>query len=166
VLDRIPPKITVSIERETFPRMLDQRGQLYAMTADVYWLDIGMPETYLAAHVDVMRGELGVPPVTGAKEIEPGVWVQPGAVIDAASRVVPPVLVGADTAVGPGVLLSATSVGAGCTVGYGARVERSVLLDGAQVGRAVEMVDTIVGPEATIADGDRLRDEIRVHGEP
>ena len=48
VLDAIPPRLTVSIERETFPRMLEQPGRLYAMRSDAYWLDIGTPQKYLA----------------------------------------------------------------------------------------------------------------------
>ena len=53
VLDRIPERLTVSIERETFPRMLDEPSRLYAMASDAYWIDIGTPEKYLQAHTDV-----------------------------------------------------------------------------------------------------------------
>ena len=35
VLQRIPPRLTVSIERETFPRMLDRPGRLFALQSDV-----------------------------------------------------------------------------------------------------------------------------------
>ena len=49
VLDRIPPRLNVSIERETFPRMLEQPGRLFALRSPTrYWLDIGTPEKYLA----------------------------------------------------------------------------------------------------------------------
>ena len=41
VLERIPPRLTVSIERETFPRMLEEPQHLYAMQSDAYWIDIG-----------------------------------------------------------------------------------------------------------------------------
>ena len=54
VLDRIPERLTVSIERETFPRMLDEPSRLYAMASDAYWIDIGTPEKYLQAHTDVL----------------------------------------------------------------------------------------------------------------
>lgn len=162
VLDRIPSGLNVSIERETFPRMLDTRGEVYALASDVYWLDIGTPEKYLEAHRDVVGGALGFPPVPGAQEHEPGVWVQPGAVIDASTRLVPPVLVGADTAVGPGAMVAAASIGANCIVGYGARVERSVLLDGATVGRAAAVEDAVLGWSADVAEGTSLRGEIRV----
>lgn len=162
VLERIPPRINVSIERETFPRMLDERHNLYALASDVYWLDIGTPEKYRAAHVDVMRGAMGLPPVADAEEVDPGIWAQPGAVIDSAARLVPPVLVGSDSAVGPGVYLKSSSIGAGCTVGYGARVEGSVLLDGAHVGRAAEVIDSVLGVDTKVEESARMCDEIRV----
>jgi mannose-1-phosphate guanylyltransferase len=162
VLACIPRDRNVSIERETFPGLLESRGRLYALQRDVYWLDIGTPSKYCEAHVDVVRGALGVPPVADAEEVDPGIWVQPGAVIDASTRLVPPVLVGRDTAVGPGAYLAATSVGARCTIGYGARVEGSVLHDGAMIGRAAEVVDCILGPDAVVAEAARVRDEIVV----
>ena len=142
--------------------MLDARGQLYALESDAYWLDIGTPDKYRAAHVDVVGGALGGPPVRDAEERQPGIWVQPGAVIDASTRLVPPVLIGCDTAVGPGAYLAATSVGARCTVGYGVRVEGSVLLDGATVERAAGVVDCVLGPDAVVAEAAQVRGEIVV----
>ena len=72
VLARIPERLTVSIERETFPRMLEEPSRLYAMASDAYWIDIGTPEKYLQAHTDVLRGALGGPPAPGARELAPG----------------------------------------------------------------------------------------------
>ena len=66
MLARIPPRLTVSIERETFPRMLDRPGRLFALQSDAYWIDIGTPAKYLEAHADVLAGALGVPPAPGA----------------------------------------------------------------------------------------------------
>ena len=162
VLERIPAGMNVSIERETFPRMLDGRGALYALEHDVYWLDIGTPDKYRAAHVDVLGGAVGRPPAPDAVETDPGIWVQPGAVIDASTRLVPPVLIGAGSAVGPGAYVARTSVGADCVVGYGARVEGSVLLDGAAVGRASEVVDCVLGPGASVPEAATVRSEILV----
>jgi len=76
VLERIPPRLTVSIERETFPRMLDRPGRLFAFRSDAYWIDIGTPEKYLQAHTDLLAGCIGSSPVPGATEREPGVWTQ------------------------------------------------------------------------------------------
>ncbi|GIU86869.1 MAG: hypothetical protein KatS3mg009_1384 [Acidimicrobiia bacterium] len=60
-LARIPPRLNVSVERETFPRMLEEPGRLYGFKADAYWLDIGTPAKYLEAHADVLDGRLGRP---------------------------------------------------------------------------------------------------------
>ena len=70
-LDRIPPRLNVSIERETFPRMLAEPGALFGFAADGYWLDIGTPEKYLEAHADALAGRLGTPPAPGAREVRP-----------------------------------------------------------------------------------------------
>ena len=76
VLDRIPAGLTVSIERETFPRILEQRRRVFAMPSDAYWIDIGTAEQYLRVHADLLAGRLGRPPVPGAGELAPGVWAQ------------------------------------------------------------------------------------------
>ena len=55
VLDVIPSGRKVSVERETFP-ILVERGSLFAMATDDYWIDTGRPETYLKANLDVIDG--------------------------------------------------------------------------------------------------------------
>ena len=68
VLDRIPVDLNVSIERETFPRMLEERGRLFAHGTDDYWIDIGTADTYLQAHADALIGKIGMPPAPQAHE--------------------------------------------------------------------------------------------------
>jgi mannose-1-phosphate guanylyltransferase len=50
VLDRIPGGRRVSIERETFPALVDE-GRVYALASDSDWVDAGTPSTYLAANL-------------------------------------------------------------------------------------------------------------------
>ncbi|MCZ7526863.1 MAG: NDP-sugar synthase [Acidimicrobiia bacterium] len=158
VLSRIPARLNVSIERDTFPRMLDRPGRLYALRSDAYWLDIGTPEKYLQAHADVLAGRLGRPPVPGASERCPGVWEQGEVDVDAGARLEPPVLVGAASRIGPGARIVGSVLGAGCVVGPGARVRRSVLLDGARLEPESEVIDSVlgagalIGAEAIVAD--------------
>ena len=55
-LRRIPPRLNVSVERETFPRMLAEPGLLYGYQSDAYWLDIGTPQKYLEALNGIATG--------------------------------------------------------------------------------------------------------------
>lgn len=103
VLERIPPRLTVSIEREAFPRMLDQPGRLYAYRSGAYWIDIGTPEKYLQAHADLLGGSLGPDSLpSDAVEHAPGVWHQGDVSLAEEARIEPPVLIGAGSTIGPG----------------------------------------------------------------
>ena len=55
VLERIPAGRRVSIERETFPELVEG-GILYALASDAYWLDTGTPEQFLQAQLDILSG--------------------------------------------------------------------------------------------------------------
>jgi mannose-1-phosphate guanylyltransferase len=151
VLERIPPRLTVSIERETFPRMLDQPGRLYGYQSDAYWIDIGTPEKYLQAHADVLAGSLGTDSLPAdAVERTPGVWLQGDVLVADEARVEPPVLVGAGSVIGAGARITQSVLGTGCTVEDGAQVLRSVLLDRARLAPAGAAVDAVIGPQAVL----------------
>ena len=55
VLDRIPGGRRVSIERETFPALVDD-GRLYALASDADWVDAGTPATYPGRQPALRRG--------------------------------------------------------------------------------------------------------------
>jgi len=153
VLARIPPGRPVSIERETFPQMLEGRGQLYAQGSAAYWIDIGTPASFVEANLDVVRERLGRPVAPGAQELARGAWRQGRPAVAPAATVVPPVLLGDGAVVEAGARVASSVLGAGVMVSAGARVLRSVLLDGASVDEHATIVDSIVGPGAAIAAG-------------
>ncbi len=153
VLERIPDRLRVSIERETFPRMLEEPRRLYAMASDAYWIDIGTPEKYLQAHKDVLRAALGGSPAPGARQLTPGVWVQGTPRIDADGRVEAPALIGDGAVVAAGARVAGSVVGAGAVVGTGARLLRSVMHADAVLAEDAEAIDSVVGAGAEIGAG-------------
>lgn len=150
VLSSIPPRLNVSIERETFPRMLERPGRLYAMRSEGYWLDIGTPGKYFEAQLDVLAGKVGLPPTPAAVERSPGVWVEPGAIIDDRAVLDAPVLIGAGAQVQSGARVHASVLGANTVVGSGAVVTDSVLLVGATVGDSETLNGVVLGPDARL----------------
>ncbi len=150
VLSSIPPRLNVSIERETFPRMLERPGRLYAMRSEGYWLDIGTPAKYFEAHLDVLAGKLGLPPIAGAVELSPGVWVEPGAIVDDAAALEAPVLIGEGARVASGARVAHSVLGARAVVESGASVIDSVVLPGVSVPPG-EVIDSVVlGPDVRL----------------
>jgi mannose-1-phosphate guanylyltransferase len=127
VLDRVPEGRRVNIERETFPAMVAD-GTLYAWADDAYWLDVGTPERYLQASLDLLGGLRAGGPAGG-------VVVGDGAVVD------------------PAATVSRSAVGAGCRIAAGATVSDSVLLDGAVVEEGATVRGSVVGADAVVAAG-------------
>jgi mannose-1-phosphate guanylyltransferase len=152
VLDRIPADLTVSIERETFPRMLEQRGCLFALATADYWLDIGTPDKYLQAHSDTLRGAVGLPPFPGAREVTPGVWAEASFELGQGVSLSAPVLLGAESVIGRGARVENATVSAACVVGAAAIVTDAVLLDGARVGSGARVDRSIVGAGAVVEE--------------
>ena len=113
VLAGVPPGRPVSIEQEIFPTLIG--GGLYGQVQAGRWIDIGTPESYLAANVRLAPPE-GL--------VDPSARVEPGARI-AASVVGPRAHVGAGATVSGSVLLP------GAVVPDGGIVENRVI-DGSE----------------------------------
>lgn len=148
VLNLIPPGRPISIEREVFPRLVEE-DSVYGVALPGYWLDVGTPGAYLQAHRDVLERnfvtELG-------EELGPDyTLVADSAQVDAGARLVPPVYVGADAVIGAGASIGSLAViGAGARVVEGAAVESAVVGAGATVGRDAKVTGSIVGERAEI----------------
>jgi len=147
---RIPPRLNVSVERETFPRLLAEPGLLFGYQSDAYWLDIGTPEKYLQAHDDVLAGRMGAAPAPRAREVSPGIWVQGDATIEPDAHVDAPVLLGANARVEAGAQVRASVVGAGAVVETRARLDRAVVHDGARVSHGSSVYSSVVGADAVL----------------
>jgi len=162
ILDYIPAGQNVSIERATFPEVIAKGKALYAYTTSDYWLDLGRPEQYLAAHRDVLNGTMPL-------AVEPGISGEGGEALRGHPGVIPPVHAGADVAVdasariGPNVVL-----GNGCSVGAHAAVRESVLWERVSVGAGAVIEEAIVasgatiGPKAHIARGSVIGHDVAI----
>ena len=158
-LQRIPPRLNVSVERETFPRMLAEPGLLFGYQSDAYWLDIGTPEKYLQAHRDALAGRLGDPPAPGAREISPGVWMQGQATIEPDAEVVAPVIIGDGARVEAGARVHASVLGTAAVVEARADLDGAVLHTGARVSHGAHVRDSVVGAYAVLKPDVSLSDE-------
>ncbi len=121
VLDRIDEGRKVSIERETFPQMVDAGG-LFALQSDAYWIDAGTPETYLRSQLDL---------IDGTRSSETG--IDASSTIDA-SAIVENSVLGSHVVVGDGAVIRNSVVMNGATIGPGVRVHDSIIATDARIG--------------------------------
>ena len=149
-LKRIPRRLSVSVERETFPRMLAEPGLLFGYRSDAYWLDIGTPGKYLEAHTDALAGRLSDPPAPGAREVESGVWIQGEASIEPDARVDAPVLIGDGARIEAGARVRASVLGTAAVVESRAELDGAVLHAGARVSHGGSVRDSVVGAYAVL----------------
>lgn len=153
VLDAIPSGRPVSIERETFPALIDAGKRLYAHVTSDYWIDLGRPESYLAAHRDVLCGAMPL-------LVEPGITGEGARSLRDKRGIVEPVHLDAGTSIDPSATVGPNVVlGRGCWVGAGAIVRDSVLWDDVRVGARAVVEQSIlatgvrVGSEAKVGAG-------------
>ncbi len=140
VLARIPLGRKVSIERETFPLIVEDGG-LFAMATDDYWIDTGRPEPYRRANLDMIDG---VRRALSAPAVEAGALVHATATISHS-------LVSAGASIEAGAHVADSVILPGAVVGAAARVTGSIVMG--HVGANAIIDDTVVGREGRVADG-------------
>src|ERR1700748_1565011 len=58
VMDRIPAGQVVSVERETFPGLIEAGAVVMGYAEAAYWLDVGPPQAFVQGSCDVVLGAL------------------------------------------------------------------------------------------------------------
>ena len=148
VLDLIPADRNVSIEREVWPQLVGKG--LFGYAAEAYWLDIGTPERYLQGTFDILEGNVAT---AVAERLGPG-YLAVGDRVQADGRIVPPALVERGCTIAAGAHVGSLVVlGEGVSVGEGTTIERSVVLNGAEIGADCVLRDCIVAAGVRIGDG-------------
>ncbi|MFC8928698.1 NDP-sugar synthase, partial [Streptomyces albidoflavus] len=67
VIDTIPTGRPVSVERETFPGLLEGGAHLQGMVDSTYWLDLGTPQAFVRGSADLVLGRAPSPAVPGRR---------------------------------------------------------------------------------------------------
>jgi mannose-1-phosphate guanylyltransferase len=136
----IPAGRRVSVERETFPGLLDDGKRLQGHVDSSYWLDLGTPGAFVQGSADLVRGiapSAALPGPVGAAIVLDGASVHPEAVVTGGS-----------------------TVGAGCVVEAGARVDGAVLFDGAKVAAGAVVERSLLGARSSVGVDAVLRDVV------
>jgi mannose-1-phosphate guanylyltransferase len=159
VIDGIPEDRPVSVERETFPELLEAGAVVLGYIDNSYWLDVGTPKAFVKGSSDVVRGVVDSPALpgpTGDALIMEGAVVHAGAVVTGGSVIGPRVRVEA------GAQVTASVLGDGVHVETGAIVEGSLIGRRVHIGARSVVAGAVIGDEARIGANNELTSGIRV----
>lgn len=109
VLDRIPLGEVVSIERETFPALVESGRPVFGYKEQAYWLDVGTPAALFKGSRDLIDGPF---------HAMPGCVIDPSAVISGKSSL------GKNVRVGAGVVIDDCIIGDDVTIEEGAHLSQ------------------------------------------
>ncbi|WP_030021683.1 nucleotidyltransferase family protein [Streptomyces monomycini] len=159
VIDTIPAGRPVSVERETFPGLLESGAHLQGMVDSTYWLDLGTPHAFVRGSADLVLGRAPSPAVPGRcgdRLVMDTAEVAPDAKITGGSAVGPRARIGA------GARVDGSAVLEGAVVEPGARVRDSLIGAGAHIGARTVLEGAVIGDGARVGADNELREGIRV----
>jgi NDP-sugar pyrophosphorylase family protein len=149
-LGLIPAGRNVSVERETFPGIIEKTNKLFAHKQPEYWLDIGKIEQYKQANFDVLSGKFESP--FGPEKSQGGIFAGEKTLIKEGAKFSPPVIIGKKGVIGRAV-----------------EITSSVIWDNVKIGDNAVIKDSIIGNKCVIGagavlNGAVLQDGSRVRG--
>jgi mannose-1-phosphate guanylyltransferase len=162
VIDLIPPGVVTSVERETFPALLEAGAVVMGYRDDSYWLDVGTPEAFVQGSCDLVLGRLPSPALASGRGVPGEALLLDGARVDPGAHVGGGTVVGVGSVIGAGARVEGSVLFDGVQVGAGARVTASVLGRRARIGETAVLDQAVIGDDVCVASGNELRAGMRV----
>ena len=163
VIDAIPTGRRVSVERETFPGLLERGAKVLGVVEQSYWLDLGTPAAFARGSADLVLGAITSPAVPdtscpryGEALVLDGAEVDEGAQLGAGSTV------GRGARVAAGAAVYGSVLGTDASVAADAVVRDSIIGRGARIGEGTVLEGAVVGDGAHVGAGNELLAGVRV----
>jgi mannose-1-phosphate guanylyltransferase len=162
VIDEIPPGVVTSVERETFPALIEAAAVVMGYLDDSYWLDVGTPQAFVQGSCDLVLGRLASPALGSIRGVPGDALLLAAARVEPGARVAGGTVVGAGSVVGAGAQVEGSVLFDGVQIGAGAHISASVLGRGVRVAESVVLDRAVIGDDASVARGNELRAGMRV----
>ncbi len=149
VLRTIPADTNYSVERQVFPNLLKIGEKIQSYKDDFYWLDIGKLDKYMQANFDILEGKFKAVKI---KNIKPK--LRKGAFYNG------PAFTGKGCKIGKASINPLTVIGDRVKVGDNTGIVRSIVWEGAVIGKNVQIEGCVIGRNSVIADNCVLKHSV------
>jgi mannose-1-phosphate guanylyltransferase len=164
IFSYIPKGKTVSMEREVFPKLV-QQGKLCGHVIHGLWIDIGKPEEYLQTNRIILDTLTKAQKTrnTGKFETKKPVALDKGVSIGEKSVIGPYAILGKNVTVGKNVQISDSVIFQDARINDYASISGAIIGEGAIIGKKVQVSKgCIVADQAKIRDNISLPEEAAV----
>jgi mannose-1-phosphate guanylyltransferase len=156
IFNYIPKGKPVSMEREIFPKLVEE-GKLYGHNINGLWMDIGKPEEYLQAN-KIILDTFAKTQKTKSKDnfkLKNPAAMDKGVNIGANSVIGPYAILGKNVAVGKNVQIKESVILADGKIDDSTSINGAIIGEGAKIGKNVK-----IGKGCIIGDQAKIRDNI------
>lgn len=137
VLNHIPSGENYSFEYGLFPKLLEAGEPFFAhIPKDTYWIDIGTPDRYLKAHMDLLSDRV---PQIRIRERRGDFELAESAEIDDKS------LIANGCSIKAGAQIVNSVLGEGCYIEEKAQIANSVIWPHTRIGAGATVLESIIG---------------------
>ncbi len=164
IFDYIPQGRAVSMEREIFPKLVEE-GKLCGHCINGLWMDIGKPKEYLEANKVVLDSRANTSKKESAQtfELKNPVALDKGVSVGEKSVIGPYAVLGKNVKIGKNVQITNSVVFAEAEIGDFAVLNGAIVGEDAKIGKHVKLgKGCIVGDQAKIKDGVHLPDGLAI----
>jgi mannose-1-phosphate guanylyltransferase len=159
VLRYIPDNREVSIERETFPLLIQKEVGVYGYPISGYWMDMGTKERYRKIHWDILNRNLNL--AIRGEEAGKGIWMGRECSIGSGVLFVPPVLIGDGVHIGERSVIGPYAViGDGCVIGNNVRCSETIMWNRCKVNDATQLKNCIFGYDLELGSSHILHEAV------
>ena len=142
VINQIPANQVVSVERDTFPNLLNSGVKVCGYLDNSYWLDIGNPEALVKASADLITGVItsaATPKHSGDHLIAANAQVSPSAIINFGTVIEPKVVVESNCQI------SGSIIGNGAKIGANFKIINSIIAPDTQIEAGIVVISNYLG---------------------
>ncbi|MGE4317560.1 MAG: sugar phosphate nucleotidyltransferase [Deferribacterales bacterium] len=145
ILQYIPEDSNFDFSKDLFPKLMASGIDIFGYNAKGYWRDVGNPDSYRAALLDIMDGQVSLP-MAGTKTEDKSAVVYTGSntVIDESAKFEGLVVLADGCIVGKDAYVKNSVIGAGCVLEEKSRVTSSILWQKCSVGKNTHVQNAVL----------------------
>jgi mannose-1-phosphate guanylyltransferase len=164
IFQYIPKGKTVSMEREIFPKLVEE-GKLYGHVFNGLWMDIGKPEEYLQAN-KILLNTLAKKRKNKSSdkfELKNPVEMDKSVHVGAKSVIGPYAILGKNVTIGKNAQITESVILSDVKIGDSSSINGAIIGEAAKIGKKVRIgKGCVIGDHAKIRDNISLADETAV----